>query len=277
MSSDTGLSLAAEAVRRHDRDRFATALFAPPAMREDVLVLYAFNLEVARIRESVHEAMAGMIRLQWWREVLDGRRDDEAARSPVAGPLLQAARRHALPPALFEEMLEAREADLSPEPPADLAALEAYAAATAGALAELAARVLGAEEGAAARAAGTGYALAGLLRAVPAHLPQGRLTLPADLLRQAGTSPEQVLAGRADRAAIAAVTRAVGERAREILRQARARKVDRAALPALLPAVPASVHLRVLEQAGWDVFDPAVQRPRPMPLRLAWNALRGRF
>lgn len=276
MPSDHTLSLAAQAVRRHDRERFVTALFAPPGPREDLMVLYAFNLEVARIRESVHEAMAGMIRLQWWREVVSGLRDDEAARNPVAGPLVALIRHRRLPLETFELLLEAREGDLSNEAPADLDSLERYAQATAGSLGELAAVILGADASP-ARAVGTAFALTGLLRAVPVHLPQGRLMLPVQALEEAGTSPEQVLAGKAGRATIAAAARPVGERARALLAEARRAKPSRAALPALLPGTQASAHLRVLEQAGWDVFDPRIPRPRPMPLRLAVNALLGRF
>src|SRR5215469_5150788 len=58
-------------VRRHDRDRYQTALFAPPAARDALFSLYAFNYEVARVRETVHEPMLGQIRLQWWREAID--------------------------------------------------------------------------------------------------------------------------------------------------------------------------------------------------------------
>ena len=47
------LSACAELVRRHDPDRFLTALFAPPAMRETLFVLYAVNHELARAREVV--------------------------------------------------------------------------------------------------------------------------------------------------------------------------------------------------------------------------------
>ena len=38
-------------VRRHDPDRFLTALFAPPERRDALLTLYAFNHELARARE----------------------------------------------------------------------------------------------------------------------------------------------------------------------------------------------------------------------------------
>jgi hypothetical protein len=43
----------ARLVRRHDRDRFLTVLFAPLPHRAALLALYAFNYEIARTREVV--------------------------------------------------------------------------------------------------------------------------------------------------------------------------------------------------------------------------------
>jgi phytoene synthase len=54
-------------VRRHDPDRFLTSLFAPPAQRDALLTLYAFNHELARAREVISEPPLALIRLQWWR------------------------------------------------------------------------------------------------------------------------------------------------------------------------------------------------------------------
>src|SRR4051812_12730884 len=65
-----GLSRAGEIGRRYDRDRYQTGLFAPSDRREALFALYAFNYEVARVRESVTQPMLGQIRLQWWREVI---------------------------------------------------------------------------------------------------------------------------------------------------------------------------------------------------------------
>ena len=70
----TGLSAVGEIVRRHDPDRFLTALFAPAERREALFVLYAFNHELARAREVAREPMLAMVRLQWWREVVEGAR-----------------------------------------------------------------------------------------------------------------------------------------------------------------------------------------------------------
>src|ERR1700748_2872413 len=61
------LSPVAALVRRHDSDRYQTALFAPAARREALFALYAFNYEIARVRETVTQPVLGHIRLQWWR------------------------------------------------------------------------------------------------------------------------------------------------------------------------------------------------------------------
>src|SRR6185436_16825260 len=46
-----------ELVARADADRYVAALFVSPARRRGLIALYAFNYEVARIREIVHEPM----------------------------------------------------------------------------------------------------------------------------------------------------------------------------------------------------------------------------
>lgn len=280
MPSDMPLSYAAQAVRRMDRERFVTALFAPADRREPLMCLYAFNAEVARVRDTVNEAVAGMMRLQWWREALAGERPAETARNPVAAPLIEACRAVKASGECFERLLEARERDLTGEPFADLAELEAYAADTSGTLTVLALELLGARDPgtlAAGRQVGTAFALTGLVRALPHALAAGRLALPEAVLREAGSSAEDVLAGQAPKAAIARAVRAVGERAEALLADARHGKVDRRGVAALLPATLASGHLRTLEKTGWDVFDARVSRTRPMPVRLALNAVLGRF
>ena len=119
-------------------------MFAPAGRREALFALIAFNHEIARIPEAVSEPMLGRIRLQWWREVLDAAYAGEPTRRhEVAVPLADAIRACALDRAPFDALLEAREADLEEDGPADLAALERYAAGTGGALTELMVRASG--------------------------------------------------------------------------------------------------------------------------------------
>jgi NADH dehydrogenase [ubiquinone] 1 alpha subcomplex assembly factor 6 len=272
----------ADQVRRFDHDRYLCALFVPGRARAHVLALHAFNVEVARIRELVSEPMMGLIRLQWWREAIDGARQGTARKHPVAIGLADAIRAHDLPPEPFERLLAARETDLQDEPPQDLAALESYAEATASTLIELTLAMLGQKEEAArepSRHIGIAWALTGLLRAVPVHASRRRSFLPRDLVERAGLDLEGVFNGRPDEG-LRVVARQIATRAREHLQAARGlrRKVPRGAVPALLPAVLADRYLARLERTGFSLFDGGLQRPGgDRALRLLWAALRGRY
>ncbi|MGH6675608.1 MAG: squalene/phytoene synthase family protein, partial [Xanthobacteraceae bacterium] len=86
----------AELVRGADRDRYLAALFAPAERRGALHALYAFNIEVARVRETARQPLPGEIRLQWWTDVLRGERGDEARANPVASALLASVECHCL-------------------------------------------------------------------------------------------------------------------------------------------------------------------------------------
>jgi NADH dehydrogenase [ubiquinone] 1 alpha subcomplex assembly factor 6 len=274
----------ARLVRRHDHDRFLTALFAPAGSREALLALYAFNYELARTREVVSEPMLGRIRLQWWRDALDAVYAGAAPRRhEVVAPLAAVIRRRSLARAHFDALIDAREADLADEAPASLAALEAYAEASSVRLVLLALEVLG-EGGeaaqAAGRAVGIAYALSGLLRAVPFHARARRLYLPRDLVEAAGLEIERGLFELKPSPALSRVVEGVAARALAHLAAAQALrpKLSRAALPALLPAVLARADLARLARAGYDPFAPRVARPDPWrSWRLALASLRGRY
>jgi phytoene synthase len=277
------LSLPATIVRQHDRDRFQTALFAPAERREALFALYAFNYELARVREIVREPMLGRIRLQWWREVVDAAFSGGAVRRhDVVEALSAAIRAHALSRDRFERLIDAREADLDPEPLPSLAALEAYAESSSGSLTSLAAELLGAREPAAldaARDVGVGYAIAGLLRAMPFHARTGRSYIPAGVAANCGLDPDDYAARRASpalRAAVATLA-AAAETHLAAARRTR-REVPVSALAAMLPAIIAGRFLKRLAAAGHDPFAAALARPDPLQSwRLLAAALRGRF
>src|SRR5664279_1881901 len=81
-------------VREADRERYLAALFAPAEHRDALYSLYAFNVEISRVRDLAREPMPGEIRLQWWREMLAGERDGEAAAHPVASSLMATLKRY---------------------------------------------------------------------------------------------------------------------------------------------------------------------------------------
>ncbi|HYD29687.1 MAG TPA: phytoene/squalene synthase family protein [Azospirillaceae bacterium] len=281
-----GLSYSGQQVRRYDNDRFLTALFAPADRREDLFALYAFNLEIAKTREVVTEAMLGRIRLQWWREAIAALYGENGGvsidQNEVLRPLADAIGRHGLSREYFERLIDAREADLDEEPPASLACLANYAEVTSAPLVLLGLEVLGVRDGVtveAGRNVGVAWALTGLLRAVPFHASQRRLYLPADRLVHHGVRAGRVLDLKPE-PELKPVIREVTEMARHRLAQARSRhrEVPRAALPALLSATLADSYLDALAREDYDVFAPRVRMPHPFrQARLAWWAMRGRY
>src|SRR5688572_9786132 len=123
-----------ELVRAGDKDRFLATLFAPQKYRRALHALYAFNLEIARVREMAREPMPGEIRLQWWRDALLGAGQGEAASHPVAAALRETAVRYRLPPAALAGLIDARSFDVYDDPMASVADLEIYAMRTSSAL-----------------------------------------------------------------------------------------------------------------------------------------------
>ena len=188
-------------VRAADRDRFLTTLFAPAEHRGALAALYAFNLEIARVREVVHQPAAGEIRLQWWSDVLDGAGRGETAAHPVAAALLATIARYRLPHERLKALIEARRFDLYDEPMRTLADLEAYADGASASLIALAAQILAAgsepEIGALSHHAGLAHALAGLLAAFPIHAARGQLFIPLEMLARHGADRLDVKGGPA--------------------------------------------------------------------------------
>jgi len=278
------LTLPAQEVRRDDPDRFITALFAPAERRDDLFALYAFNGEIARIRDIVSEPMLGQIRLQWWRERLDNIYADtgEVPRHPVAEALADAVRRHDLPRRDMEALINARERDLDEAPVPDRAALNSYVADTGGALARLAVRILhNAPDPALMEAAdhtGRAWALAGLLRAAPAHAGRGKVFLPAAELAAKGADAQDLARGHTTDA-LRGVIRDLAEEAGAHVRRARSLqpRPGRAAVAAFLPAVLTEGFLARLRRVRHDPCHPRLALPQRRPLRLLLMAWAGRY
>jgi phytoene synthase len=208
-------------VRKHDPDRYFSALFAPAKKRPLLFALYAFNHEIARIGEVVREPMMGEIRLQWWRETIESARAGEPRAHDVARALAETFTHADLPAALFDSMIDARAFDFSSEAFADERARDIYLDATSGNLMRLAARVLdiGETHDALAREAGIAYGLTGLIRLQRFHSACAKVWLREDV--------------------------AAAVEARERLTRAKRLPKPAAALPAFLPATLVPLYLKV--------------------------------
>ena len=115
MSAADSQNYIARQVRRLDHERYFATLFAPRDRRQALLALYAFNLDIATIRETVTEPLIGQMRLQWWRDAIAAIHDGRTPEHPVAAALADAIARHDLAHAPFDLMIDARERDIEDE------------------------------------------------------------------------------------------------------------------------------------------------------------------
>jgi phytoene synthase len=265
-------------VREADKDRFLATLFAPAKYRRPLFALYAFNAEVARVREQARQPMPGEIRLQWWRDVFGGAGQGEARANPVAAALLETVVRYRLPPHAFTELIDARAFDLYNEPMASFGEVDAYATKTSSALIDLAARIL--NDGndpqieKLARHAGIAYAVAGLLTAFPLHAARGQLFVPLDVLQRHGAKAEAIFVGKASPELRAAHAQ-VRAHARVHLAEAKALigNAPAAVAPALLPAALVRPMLDRMDRRRSDPFKPAAL-PQWRRQWILWRAAR---
>ena len=272
---------AADPFAQHDHtadpDRYLSALFAPAAKRPLLHALYAFNIEIARVADTVREPMMGEIRLEWWRETLAGARQGMPRNHDVARALTDLFLSVRLPPEPFEAMLAARAFDSTSEAFADRAQVEAYCDATAGNLTRLAMLILGGGNDTAARHAGIAYALAGIARSLPHHAARHKLMLPLDLLATLKLTPQEFFHGGHTQQAKTAENQNT-QKTHKHNDKARAAALPPTLLPAILPAalVPLFLH-RVTRRT----FDPLTRTPEiPVhrrQIRLLYAATRKRI
>jgi phytoene synthase len=234
-----------EIVRAGDPERYLSVLYAPEGRRPALLSLYAFNIEIARVRDAIREPLPGEIRLQWWRDAIAAPPDARTG-NPIADALRSTIAAYDLPLAAFDNMLEARIFDLYDDPMPDRTTLEGYCGETAGALIQFAALVLDREAAMAHAAlaghAGCAQAIAGLLRLLPVHRARGQCFVPADILAATGTDRDAFLArGEGARRAIMAMVALGREHAAAFERGAT--RLPAALRPAFLPAAFAGTHL----------------------------------
>jgi 15-cis-phytoene synthase len=213
-TSKDSAAFCADLVRGHDFARYASTLFLPAMQRRALLSVYAFNVEISRVREQVSQPLPGEIRFQWWTDMLEGAAHGNAEGNPVAAELLQTIRECHLPVAPLLRLIEEHQFDLYNDPMPSMAALEGYATDTASALLALAARIAAPPSEATdhlARHAGLAQGIVQAITALPHDAARRQLFLPLQVLQQHGSGMEQVFSGKQTPALRAAIDQLIGE------------------------------------------------------------------
>lgn len=269
-------------LRSTDFDRYLACLLVPEDKRGPLAALYAFSAELARVRDLIREPLPGEVRLQYWRDLVEGQPHGDVQANPLASGIMHAIVDHRIPRAALAAMTEARIFDLYDDPMPDRTAFEGYAGETSSALLQLGTLILDPDNSpAAAEAAGhAGIAqlVAGCLLLMPLHRSRHQVYVPGDILSAVGLDAAGFLdAGDKDRFA-AAISAFVGY-GRDHLKAARAKAA--ALTPAarhafLAVALVEPVFVRS-EKAGYALLERSIQPSQVSRQWRLWRAKRRLF
>ena len=269
----------ADLVRSHDFGRYASTLFLPARQRRAILALYAFNVEIVRVRDQVSQPLPGEIRLQWWTDMLAGHVHGSVEGNPVAAELLTAIRDHDLPVELLSRLVEEHQFDLYNDPMPTMAALEGYLTETCSALLTLAAQVGSATSPVIdhlARHAGLAQGMAQIIANLPRDASRRQLFVPQQLLESQGSAMEDLFSGK-EAAGLRPALDQLANEARQHLVTAFSLlpEVPPAARPMFLPLALVRRDLARLTRADRDLFLPQ-PASRLSTLWTLWRASRSR-
>jgi phytoene synthase len=275
-ADDAGKSagFCADLVRAHDFPRYASSLFVPAAPRRGLLAVYAFNVEISRVRDQVSQPLAGEVRLQWWTDMLAGAGHGGVEGNPVAAELLLAIRNWRLPVERLSRLIDEHQFDLYNDPMPSMAALEGYINDTSSALFSLAAGIAGRRSDAVehlARHAGLALGMVQVISALPVDASRRQLFVPLQVLKSHGSSMEEVFAGKETPTLRAGLDQLMGE-GRGHLKTAFALLADapREMRPVFLPLALVARDLPRMSRADSDPF-----KLRPTSrLRTLWTLWR---
>jgi phytoene synthase len=271
------VAFCADLVRSHDFERYVSTLFVSADRRRALLALYAFNVEISRVREQVSQPLPGEIRMQWWADMLAGAGHGGIEGNPVAAELLRVVRTHNLPVEPLSRLIDEHQFDLYNDPMPSMAALEAYIHATSSALFALGARIIGRQSGEIdhlARHAGFAQGFAQVIASLPIDSARRQLFVPLQLLESHGSGMEEVFAGKETPAMRAALNQLIGE-ARRHLKAAFELLVSAPPeiRPLFLPLALVRRDLTRMSRADTDLFAPRVTS-RLRTLWTLWRASR---
>ncbi|MEM8843065.1 MAG: squalene/phytoene synthase family protein [Pseudomonadota bacterium] len=266
--AEPALSPCAEAVRAADPDMFLAAMFAPEPLRERLMVLIAFDIELSRAVHRRAEPVIAAMRLQWWRDVVA----EAVAGAPpreheVARPLALMIRGAGLCAGDLDPMIAGREIEL--DAPFTPERFDAWAAARFGGLLAAGCRLAAVRAERAAQVAGRAMAVSFALRHARAMAGEGVYLLPMAGLDRAALSRAETTPGL--RSLAAGLAGDAIARRRALPR----RGVPGRAKPVLRLGWRSWRQLRTAQKPDLDLARDFLNPPGGAAPRLTWMALSG--
>ncbi|KAI9493152.1 isoprenoid synthase domain-containing protein [Zychaea mexicana] len=218
------------------------------------------------------------MRMQFWKDTIDNIFKGKPPQQPIALALDAALKQCKLSPIWFKRIINERTANLDDHQFMTISDMESYSENTATSLLYLQLESLGIKDVNADHAIshiGKMIGISTFLRALPFHLSQKRMVLPAQITAKFNISQEEVFRyGHAEGLEDAIFEVATAANDQLLTARSMLDSVPPSAFPVVLSAVPTARYLEKLEATNFNIFDPSLQRKDwKLPLAL-WNAHR---
>ncbi|WP_039759928.1 phytoene/squalene synthase family protein [Bartonella queenslandensis] len=247
-------------LRNIDRDRYISVLFAPKKKRKALAALYAFNAEISRIRESVHDPFIGEIRLRWWYDSIAHGEMQTSGNNPILSDLLGAMTLFNLPKTAFLRYCDAQILDLYHNPIETLHDLEHYCGETASIILQLSCQILDPDSAQdftdICEHGGIAQGLSGVLRLLSFMQSRYHYYLPTDMLKAVGVNRKDLDSHRLSDQQKGHIVEAMVALSRDHYSKfyTYSRALPRALKPAFLPLVIIPASLQKAIQLGAAIF-----------------------
>ncbi|CAH3032149.1 unnamed protein product [Pocillopora meandrina] len=268
-------------VRNLDYENYLCLLLLPKISRTSVFAVRAFNVELARVQDSVSDPVIGRMRLQFWRDTLEETFQGNPPQQPVALELAKAVTKYKLTKQWFSRLIDARERSLDNRPHETANALEEHSENAVSSVLYLILECLGIKDVHADHTAshlGKAIGVATALRSTPFHGSKGKVYLPNDIMIKHGVSHEDIIRGRKHQL-VKDVTYELASLAHSHLSKAQSliSEAPKPASRAFLPMVSCRTYLTQIQKVDFDIFHPTLrERNHLLPLLLlkhAWIGL----
>ena len=256
MMKSEDFSYCQKLARKQDYGRYLGVLTAPAKVRGPLFVLLALNDELGRIGELVSEPTLGEIRLQWWRQLINGEEGSDPGSHPVGLAVRNLMEAGVVSASVLADMVDGRSRDMDPTPFSSVEELEAWLDATSGSLARAGLQALEVDDKdsvSATTEVAIAWGMTGFLRSVPFHEHAGRRKMGSRLLATD-------ILERTDDLLIAA--------------RGRGRKVSGKSLPLLYLARLCDLYVRRFRQSDGDIYRTNLELAPVTPI---WQITLGRI
>eukprot|EP00808_Paulinella_micropora_P008767 g30876.t1 len=245
-------------LRKHDLLTLTTILRSPQPVREQLLILRAFDLELYLVQDNVSKLDHAIMRYEWWRTAIDRSFKGDPPKHPTIRALAGLIADYPLPQRWFTRMIEAQQNKADRGLPT-VHEMEAWAEATHSSVLYLSLNVMGIKDANADHVAshlGKAIALSTLLKRIAGEARKGRVFIPSELTEKHKLSRSDVLKGQ-DSQELHACVYDIACLAHSHLSHAREMRstVDELAVAAFLEAVPCGHFLSQLQKTNFHIFE----------------------